>query len=121
MKRFLAVTRVWILLLPLFVGFVGAASNQLVLAANHDKFPVMLSPRKVDQWKPDEQGMIDDVHCVMTKDTRLNFLADWIDLKAETDSPGDLLLDLGGYLEIFAPVIWALLMISDALRREREE
>ena len=33
----------WLVLLPLLLVLVGAASNQAVLIANHGKFPVMLN------------------------------------------------------------------------------
>lgn len=41
MLKFLRLTFLWVLLLPYLIGNLGAASNQLVLVANHDKFPVM--------------------------------------------------------------------------------
>jgi hypothetical protein len=43
MLNFLRKTALWILLLPVAIIGVGAASNQLVLIANHDKFPVMVN------------------------------------------------------------------------------
>src|ERR1700688_1913763 len=43
MMNFLRKTSLWILLLPAAIGGVGAASNQLVLIANHDRFPVMIN------------------------------------------------------------------------------
>lgn len=43
MLNFLRKTALWILLLPVAIGGLGAASNQLVLIANHDKFPVMVN------------------------------------------------------------------------------
>src|ERR1700675_4283495 len=43
MMHFLRKTSLWILLLPAALGGIGAASNQLVLIANHDRFPVMIN------------------------------------------------------------------------------
>ena len=44
MFKFLRKTALWILLSPLALGFLGAASNQLVLNVNNDTFPVRISP-----------------------------------------------------------------------------
>lgn len=141
--HFLRLTRLWILLLPIAFTFTGAASNQLVLAANHDKFPVMVNERKLREFEQhdrqdqnviqalgslvgidiqappvNDDGMLDDVHCVMTSATHLNFLADWIDLPEATYSPGDLLLELGDWSMNYAPLLWGFLLCSDALRRK---
>jgi len=41
MFNFLRKTMLWIILLPWAIFGVGVASNQLVLVANHGKFPIM--------------------------------------------------------------------------------
>lgn len=41
MLKFIRASFLWVLLLPYAFTYVGAASNQLVLIANNDKFPVM--------------------------------------------------------------------------------
>lgn len=122
--------------------FVGAASNQLVLVANHDRFPVMVNARKLREFEKrdresstvqaiaslrgiappvpspnDDDGMIDDTHCVMTKDTRLNFLADWIDLHPAIYSPGDLLMDFGDFLGNYSFIFWLALVLNNFSRR----
>src|SRR5271166_714269 len=102
--KFLRTTMLWILLLPVATIVTGAASNQAVLIANGDKFPVMVNPVKLDYFGkehandeakakpsphqeepkritrlvtlPDGTVMIDDVHCWMSKKTHLNFMAD---------------------------------------------
>ena len=43
MMNFLRKTALWILLLPIAIWGIGVASNQAVLIANHDKFPVMIN------------------------------------------------------------------------------
>lgn len=138
MKKFLSFAFLWILALPLLLTFTGAASNQLVLAANHDKFPVMVNERKLKEFEtrddkeiqaiaselgiqvqPDvepDDGMIDDVHCVMTDHTHLNFLADWIDF-GSIYSPGDLLLMLGDYLQPLSFPIWFAVVLADFRKR----
>lgn len=90
-KDFLRKTLLWIVLLPWAIFGLGLTSNQLVFLANHDKFPVAMNPERLLKTPPDAYGMLDSVHCVMTSDTHLNILADWIDFQSETDSPGDLL------------------------------
>lgn len=103
----LRVTALWVILLPVCVSFLGAASNQAVLIANHDKFPVMVNGTKLAVFggsTPD--GMMDDTHCVMTKYTRLNLLADVFDFRDSIKSVGDLLIEFGGWLWGFAPFVW---------------
>jgi len=123
--------KLYILAFPLLLIFTGAAMNQAVIAANHDKFPVMLNEHRAAKFiqnhkecflglvcvdvPASDDGMLDEVHCLMTPSTHLNFLADWIDLHHGMYSPGDLLLMLGDYLLDYAPLVWALLMIQLAL------
>ena len=115
---------------------MGAASNQLVLVVNHDKFPVEVNTLKEEvmvykmesDWKaataeagidlPLPEGMIDDVHCVMTKDTHLNYLADIFDLHDGIYSIGDFLLMLGGWLMTFAPFVWAFEVVNRLRKKE---
>lgn len=112
MKRianFLRVTSLWLLLLPGLIYFTGAASNQLVLIANHDTFPVLVNDKRAASVSPD--GMLDGVHCLMTKRTHLNALADIFDFHVATYSIGDLLLEAGDWLWTFAPFMWLGLVI----------
>jgi hypothetical protein len=133
-KRFLSATRLWILLLPLAIGYLGAASNQVVLWANHDKFPVRLNAYKTAVFHaeiasadlPSEiktailsDDLIDPVHCVMSDSTHLNLLADWIDLHTAIYSPGDLLIESGDWAWDYTPMLWGILFCVDALRRKQ--
>jgi hypothetical protein len=137
MFKFLRKTALWIIAVPLLCFFLGAASNQAVLVANHDKFPVMWNDAKVNLYRLEatqaaeagnedaqialallEHGYLDDTHCLMTKRTRLNALADWIDLKSATYSPGDLLVELGETGMEYAPFIWAALVIGRLNKKE---
>ena len=141
MKKLLTFAHLWILVLPWFLSFTGALSNQLVLAANHDRFPVLLNEHKLRDFENAESerneirdirsllgdsvqqlddGMLDDVHCVMTDQTHLNFLADWIDLHTETCSPGDLLLNIGDYLGTYSFWVWFALVLSDIQRKNAD-
>ena len=129
MLKFLRKTALWILLTPAALIYSGAASNQLVLAANHDSFPVMVNDFKSEimvakmkaEWKEDTAeagldiklpaGMIDETHCIMTSKTHLNFLADVFDLKDGIYSIGDFGIMLGSLLWAYAPFIWAFEVI----------
>lgn len=101
------------LLGPTLLGYFGAFLNQLVLIANGGKFPVMLNPRWSTQMIPDASGMIDDVHCVMTGATRLNFLADIFNFHTSIMSVGDLLLNTGSTLQPYC--FGAFLLLVGAL------
>ena len=125
MFKFLRKTSLYILAIPVLLFGLGAASNQVVLQANNDRFPVLINETKVREFnsekvelgpmsitvvKPanvDSDGvvMIDDTHCVMTSKTHLNFLADVFDL-GNIYSIGDFLLMLGEWLMGFAPFVF---------------
>ena len=104
MRRFLVLS----LILPTVLEFLGALSNQLVLIANHGAFPVMATLRWLGD-APDANGMLDDIHCVMTSATHLNFLADVFNFHSAILSIGDLSLGLGTYLE---PYCYGFALIS---------
>ena len=144
MFSFLRKTALWILLLPVALGIGGTLSNQLVLKANHDTFPVMWNDYKVNEYRlnlekkiqtskdPDEAmqaqfdlealelgGYIDDTHVIMTSNTHLNFLADIIDFHTVTYSVGDLGIVLGDYLWSYAPLVWGIVIIGK-LKEQKE-
>ena len=130
MFKFLRKTSLYLLAIPVLSIGIGAASNQLVLFANNDKFPVMWNDYKVAQYDLmlhkvaagkdkdaaeqagfdivalEEYGFIDDTHCVMSHDTHLNLLADIFDMKDAIYSIGDFLLMLGEWLMAFAPFVF---------------
>jgi hypothetical protein len=113
--QFIRKTMLWLLLLPTIAGFAGAASNQLVLYANNDKFPVMVNQRHLNSFVEggaDADGMIDDVHCVMTHNTHLNILADIFDLHTSIYSIGDFLMMWNDTYGVFVYFLWAVLMIT---------
>jgi hypothetical protein len=144
MKKFLKFMRascLSILIFPYIIFGLGVLSNQAVLWANHDKFPVMLNARKLDKImnqdaladieaifgiKPkapiaktaDPDGMIDDVHCVMTSKTHLNALADVFDL-GSIYSIGDFTLYLGEWLMGFTPFVWGYAVIKKLYEYEQ--
>jgi len=126
---FITKTYLYILILPILFNFLGAASNQLVLNANNDTFPVRVNERKIaefTQGQPvvlsDGTVMLDDTHCVMSSKTHLNLLADVIDFKGEGIlSVGDLLLELGEFLGPMAPYLWGLAMIIQVGRKYTAE
>lgn len=124
MFKFLRKTLLYIILAPYLIYGLGAASNQAVLYANNDTFPVRINPVKLFNWTDDGKNLtvfhpgeipqypqgvaiMDDEHCVMTKDTHLNFLADNFDFHENIQSIGDLLIDLGSWAVDVAPFLWA--------------
>ena len=141
-RKLLRSSCLWILLTPYAIFGFGVASNQAVLIANHDKFPVMLNARKIDKMLssdqeqdlltilgikpkaapiakiPDPDGMLDDVHCVMTKSTHLNFLADVFDL-GSIYSIGDFTLYLGEWLMGWTPFVWGYAVIKKLYEYEQ--
>lgn len=139
MFKFLRKTSLYILAAPLLCFFLGAASNQVVLNANEDTFPVRISQAKLEKLEqgsveeladgtkivgdvmilPDGKIMLDYVHCVMTPNTHLNFLADIYDL-GNIYSIGDFALMLGEWALAPAPFVWAFVVIGK-LRNQREE
>jgi hypothetical protein len=139
MNKFLRAFRsslLWVVLAPYAVFGLGAASNQLVLIANHDKFPVMVNPVKLDEMRPQKANalakiiedifgvkpkvapavanddMLDDVHCIMTDQTHLNFLADVFDMHDAIYSVGDFILMLGDWLAGFCPFVFIALVFK---------
>lgn len=111
-------TALWIILLPIACSFVGAASNQLVLWANNDTFPVKVNLAKLQKFSgdsvilPDGTVMMDDTHCLMTSKTHLNILADNWDFHDSIESIGDMLIDFGGWLWGFMPFVWGTVVIA---------
>jgi len=131
--KFLRVTYLWILFAPWILSTLGAASNQLVLAANHDQFPVMWNSYKAAQLElairkaadnPDTtdsahfalaalqtEGYLDDTHVLMSGRTHFNFLGDWIDFHVATYSPGDLLIEASTEISDFCRFVWFALVV----------
>lgn len=121
--------------------------NQAVLIANHDTFPVMINPAKLEEFRrpnriadimqailgkekpspspaprtagPDGSEYVNDnEHVVMSDKTHLNWLADIFDFKDVIASPGDLLLDFGSWMWDYAPIVWGTLCIGALARKE---
>jgi len=135
MFNLLRKTSLYILAIPVLFIFLGAASNQIVLIANHDTFPVMLNDKKLaamteskeeskeihfnkpmPAFETDDAVMLDDVHCNMTSKTHLNALADIFDMKDAIYSIGDFLLMLGEWFGAFCPFVF----VFDVVRKLRQ-
>lgn len=110
----------WILLAPLAIIGLGTASNQAVLIANHDKFPVMVNEYRRSQAElTGTDLMMDKIHCVMTDKTHLNVLADVFDFQSEgICSVGDIGIYLGYWLWVFAPYVWGFEVIRRLIKNE---
>jgi hypothetical protein len=137
MFKFFRRTCLYILIIPVLFTFLGALSNQIVLQANHDTFPVMISNAKLFEHKHAlakiaesdsdadavekatlrlvelDHGFLDDTHIVMTDKTHFNFLADVFDFRHEgIESIGDLLLKLGEFTWTYVPFIFVFAVIG---------
>jgi hypothetical protein len=135
MWSFLRKTSLYILAIPVLFTVLGAASNQVVLIANHDTFPVLVNDKKLAEMtepkdepkeirfnKPMpayEEGdtvMLDDVHCNMTNKTHLNALADIFDMHDAIYSIGDFLLMLGEWVGTFSPFVFVFDVVRKLLK-----
>lgn len=137
MLKFLRKTLLWIVLAPLAITWTGTFSNQAVFYANNDTFPVRINPVKLYDWTkggttiqlipvfpefyPHGAVMQDQIHCLMTPYTHLNWLADNFDFHSSIQSIGDLLIDLGNWLGQFAPFVWFGAIMGKLARREERE
>ena len=128
---FLRKSLLWVALLPYGVYWTGVASNQAVLIANHGAFPVQVNGEQLKKMEapeilitpfgivkqksdvdqlPDGTVMLDEVHCVMTSKTHLNWLAEIFYIRGDgIYSIGDALLFLGEDMMSYCLVIWAML------------
>lgn len=117
MFKFLRKTYLYVLALPILFMALGVASNQVVLYANHDRFPVSVNLVKAHNMAPDAVElpdgvvMLDDIHCLMTEKTHLNLLADIFDFHQDIESVGDMSIELGGWMWTFTPFVWGVLVV----------
>lgn len=95
--------------------------NQAVIVANGGKFPVMVNERSAKYFGFEADGMSDIIHCRMTGETKLNFLADYINLRTAILSPGDLLLELADWLSKASGAVWGVLVLGDVMRARKQE
>ena len=125
--NFVRKSMLWILMTPYAILGTGIMSNQVVLQANHDTFPVLVNPIKLAGILPDgvtitpgQSQAIDDVHVIMTSQTHLNFLADVFDL-GTIYSIGDFTIMLGEWMLTFTPFIWGALVIRKLTEEKESE
>lgn len=119
-------TYLYVLLIPAVLILAGAGLNQIVNIANSDRMPVLMNEVQLRNWIMNHPesislipiGMLDDRHCIMTKDTHLNFLADIIDVGDNTMSIGDAFIDTGEYIWTFAPFLWGFLITMKVTKYE---
>jgi hypothetical protein len=121
----------YLIAVPMLLMFMGTASNQAVLIANGDRFPVMANevrlaefcnPSPIDallaqKFFPEVSnactatGMLDSTHEIMTPKTHLNFLADIFDMHTAIFSIGDFLLMLGEWAWDISVIAWLALVL----------
>ena len=81
----------------------GSLLNKLVIAQNGGKMPVFPSLSILTGYvTPDMIQTLDTLHVLGGADTRLNFLADYIDYGYSILSPGDLLIHLFTCIVLYA-------------------
>lgn len=138
MFKFLRKTLLWMVLIPYAFTWAGVASNQSVLWANNDTFPVRINLVKAVEWTdggksihvippgldpahPDGAVMLDTIHCLMTDKTHLNFLADNFDFHDRIVSIGDLSLDFGNWSGTYMPILWLGIVLAKLNRAKAEQ
>jgi hypothetical protein len=112
--RFFLNTFLWLLLIPIGMQFCGVLSNQTVRWANHGTFPVYINQALKEEMETsgrlflsnDDHLMIDQLHCVMTDQTHLNFMADVFLEGTDYVSIGDILQSYGKDLSPWILIIW---------------
>lgn len=96
-KRFFTFLAWPLILGPQLIFWSGALLNQIAMAVNGARMPVL--------WAADNPWVPDTDHSVMTHGTHLKLICDWINLHSSILSPGDVLLSLGEL--ITGPCFWA--------------
>lgn len=108
----------YLIVIPVLLIVLGAASNQLVLIANGGRFPVLLNAAQIGFFMQDSGKVVDgisyldEVHTVMRPEDHLRVLADIINLgRAGVMSIGDLFIELGQFFWNFTPFMWLALAV----------
>ena len=120
--------RLWILVLPFLLFYLGVGMNILAVTVNQGEMPVYmplgfvhacdtdvdffgLKVHVVQQCK--EGQLIDDRHTVAGPNTHLKPLVDWIQLAGSSVvSPGDCFLWLGDFLTLPLCFTWLGLLVT---------
>lgn len=86
---------------------IGSVSNRIVMAANNGKMPVHPSLSILTRYC--QAGALelsgDARHILMSERTKLNFLADYIDVGFSILSPGDVLIHLFTAIIVYATIV----------------
>lgn len=98
----------YLLLLPTFLYYIGGFLNLGVMTLNHGQMPVQIPPELQKGFFPDER------HCLMTAESHVKFLCDWLQLGFGIASPGDLLIWLGDKYNDGCLLAWSVLMVKDS-------
>lgn len=137
MKNFLRKFPYWYLVaIPVLTFCLGVASNQVVLVANHGKFPVMINEVTQEKFctpSPDinpasiprnacEKGgqFMDETHSVMGENSHLKVLSDIFPLGKQVYSIGDGFIFLGDWMLSFGPAMWLGLTIRKLAARKED-
>jgi hypothetical protein len=105
--------RLWLLLLPFILFFLGVGMNLLELSVNAGMMPVVMPLSWLADHPSQPGDILDDVHMVIAKWNHLKFLCDWIQTGEMVCSPGDCFLWLGDWLQIPCIAAWLALLWKD--------
>lgn len=109
--------RLYLLIGPTALFLVGAGMNQAVVVANGGRMPVQINDRAAKYFGfESSDDMADKIHVRMSGKTRLNWLADYVNLQTVILSPGDLLIIFGQWIAGYATAIWGALLLNDFAR-----
>lgn len=95
-----------VLLLPLFVSYLGAGMNEAVSWANGGQMPVSMYACQDRMDAHTAEGSPDYVHKCADKNTRFRWLDDWMLSDEGISSLGDLLQDTAGSLNYVVYPLW---------------
>lgn len=90
-------------------------NNWLGPKDGNQSFSVTNTMIRADKHPINGTQFIDDVHSVMGHNSHLKFLADYINLREEICSPGDLMIYLGLFLFPWFIPAWAALNLRKAM------
>lgn len=91
-----------LLVVPQVIFYLGAALNQLAIAINDGRMPVLDAAECNGT-----SSVLGEIHSCMTPASHLKIICDWINLHTTILSPGDVLLNIGDLL--IGPLFWAWL------------
>ncbi|NLK38725.1 MAG: DUF5317 domain-containing protein [Clostridiales bacterium] len=106
-----------------FLTILGTALNRIVISANGGFMPVYPTLSKITGYYKEgmlEQGL-DNLHIMLTSETKLNILADYIDVGWSIMSIGDLLIHSFTSIIIYSAVVAINTQIHQKIKEVGEQ